>query len=286
LDNSYFYSESGTPPPLFVCVYSGISKSQGPMTTSDPEHVAIEFSIKKQAAYSNARKKYRPGKRFREVKCGSPGEVARVDVFYYTSEWLLGVYLSPHPGFSKVDMETVPAALERAGLSKDVWCEWTSKLKDANDGPRLPCSMKILSWFSCLFGVFCLLNPLILWLGCWINRRADRRWAKRLFDWQHDFNVVLEPLGIFCKTQSNCTVQKGTEKRSDGGTRETKTRIISRWITFAFTQEAIAKLEAEPHLSGEILSPGSCCFGSFANQTESECPCHPCNINEPVYEAG
>ncbi len=64
------------------------------MTTSDPEHVAIEVVIKKEPARpanSNTRTKDRPGKRFREVKCGS--EVARVDVFYYTSEWLVGFNL-------------------------------------------------------------------------------------------------------------------------------------------------------------------------------------------------
>ena len=66
--------------------------------------------------------------------------------------------------------------------------------------------------------------------------------------WQGEFNAdVLEPKGIFCMSQSNCSIRTETQES------ETSTTYpCFRWIAFAFGANAVQALKDEPHLFGHI----------------------------------
>lgn len=94
-------------------------------------------------------------------------------------------------------------------------------------------------------------------LPCFWRSRCVRRrheieaWDHELRAWQRDFNrEVLQPLGMFVKTQSRCDVMQDRNGRH---------RRIERWLAFSLTPDDSAVLESEPHLFGDIEGP--CCGG-------------------------
>lgn len=73
--------------------------------------------------------------------------------------------------------------------------------------------------------------------------------SDRLRQWQADFNQVLEPLHLFCKTHSSTTV--ALEEDLLAGV---MLRVVTaqRLISFAYTSEAIEQLKEQPHTQWSI----------------------------------
>ena len=90
------------------------------------------------------------------------------------------------------------------------------------------------------------------------NRALDAELRK----WQAEFNAeVLQPKGIFCMSQSNCSTTTETRVRVENGVPVPYTVVIYhcfRWIAFAFGANAVQALKDEPHLFGYIWE-GDCC---------------------------
>lgn len=151
------------------------------------------------------------------------GAVCRLNLLYWRTSPI---------GFAPMEVHVVPSELESRGLKREVWRFWTSQLASVNQDTYSR---------SCYFAALCMTG----FLGaCCVNAFTARSllaWNQRLLQWQDDFNKVLEPLGIFCKSQSEFTHK----------TDSFPAHPVSRWIAFAFTPEQIEALKAEPHQRGK-----------------------------------
>lgn len=109
---------------------------------------------------------------------------------------------------------------------------WTAKLARVN---RFTLTRSCYLTSLCVTGLvgFCLVNA--------VTTCSVKVWNCRLLAWQNEFNKVLEPLGIFCKSRSEHLIE---------GQESFIAPRIARWIAFALSPEEIESLKVEPHLSG------------------------------------
>jgi hypothetical protein len=189
------------------------------------------------------------------------GRVERLNVMYRPSTWFCG----RSPGMAGEDVYEVPYYLSKKGLSKAQWQEWTGKLREVNSHRSPIC---------CSFLVFILLVLSVVGLCflpflCRMGRRRVEQWDTALRQWQADFNQVLAPLGIYCKTQSRCVVRYVYVSNGQGGTTQ-RQKHVERWVSFALSSASATSLRYEPHILGNADNL-SCC-GGF---NEAELCCHP-----------
>ena len=184
------------------------------------------------------------------------GTTLRVNVLYTP----VGCF-DIHPGLSDEDIKQVPEQLAMKGLERSMWNHWVTrelmKVQELREppGPAILC---------CIFCFPCVLMSLPCIGGSLAKKNNDmlRKWDDAMRKWLCDLNSqVLEPYGIWAKTQSHCHL---VHKRD--GKKEKRTE---RWIAFAFTPEEIDKLKQEPHLTGHIEKGG--CGGPV----ESDFCMHP-----------
>lgn len=137
-------------------------------------------------------------------------------------------------GLSREVLQDVPDCLSSRGLSPTLWQNWTGRLVEIN---------RLLYPAGCCSDALqhCVLAPCFCVSG---KMDADRilAWDADLKQWQADFNAILEPLGIFMKTQS-----LGYKQRGGTGT---STKVLLRWLAFALTPKQIEELKNEPHVNG------------------------------------
>lgn len=160
------------------------------------------------------------------------GAVGRLNLLYWRT--------SP-TGFSELDVRNVPPELLQRGVTEEMWRRWMAKLADVN---------KHTFTRSCYFTSLCATGFLCFCLVNGITTCTLQAWNKRLLQWQQDVNQELEPLGILCKSQSECC---------ESQSRSPLVSSISRWISFALTPVAIKALRAEPHQRGKEEAGCVCC---------------------------
>lgn len=170
------------------------------------------------------------------------GSVLRYN-FVYRVEQLFGV----SPGLEKKLLDQVPEEIAKKGLQPHQWTEYTSQLRGINEienkwgfCPSLLCVILSIPTFFCC----CTL--------CKLYKEEILKWDQAFREWQAKFNMILEPLGMFVKSQSS-----GSEVHVNGQ----KVRHIHRWLAFALTPAQVEKLKSEPHLSGDIQNFQGCCDG-------------------------
>eukprot|EP00747_Dinoflagellata_sp_TGD_P180322 gnl/TRDRNA2_/TRDRNA2_32576_c0_seq1.p1 gnl/TRDRNA2_/TRDRNA2_32576_c0~~gnl/TRDRNA2_/TRDRNA2_32576_c0_seq1.p1 ORF type:complete len:247 (+),score=50.87 gnl/TRDRNA2_/TRDRNA2_32576_c0_seq1:49-789(+) len=179
------------------------------------------------------------------------GRVIRLNVLFNTGPGLFG----RSRFFSDKDCEDVPFYLKKKGLSMQQWQQACNELMQV-DPYQVP------------FIFFPLMIPVFLLIAlCWfclapLIKKKDLQKDKILREWQAKFNKVLEPLGIFCKTQSNCV-----ERISSKGDKD---RYIERWVAFSLDVEDAKRLKLEPHVQGKTEN-SSCCGGT----NEADLCMHP-----------
>lgn len=142
------------------------------------------------------------------------------------------------------DMENMPGALARQGITEEEWKKWRNILVGINKA-RLGMYKK-----KGAGSLFKALNPF-----AWFEDQSAIDWNKQLQQWQADFNAtVLIPRGVYCKTKSHSwssqqpVYKDGTEQVIDMQTE----RMYRREIHFAFTPDEQRSLKSEPHLTGEV----------------------------------
>jgi len=137
-------------------------------------------------------------------------------------------------GLTPEVLQHVPDCLASNGLSLPIWQDWTGRLVEIN---------RLLYPAGCFIDALkhCVLAPCFCVSG---KMDAGRIWAwdVALKQWQTDFNAILEPLGIFMKTQS-----LGYKERGGVGT---PSRVLRRWLAFALSPKQIEELKNEPHING------------------------------------
>lgn len=174
----------------------------------------------------------------------------RLSISYYIRGWT-----TTCDPFDDELMRNVPVKLAEKGVSQGEWTEFVQKLKAINATQHSACYE-----ISC--GILCL--PFYMMLPCIccpILRRDMMAFDTQLREWQSEFNTrVLEPKGIFCKTQSICFAYH--ESKPDGSTE--KRRFTERWISFALSAQEAALLREEPHVTGDIESWS--CLGGVNEQ--------------------
>lgn len=172
-------------------------------------------------------------------------------------------FCSTSAPFSANNMTTCPSQIKQAGVTDGEWNEWVEKLKDQVNALK-PARCGFKHWTQNVTVVLTLLlaGPLV----CAKRKTTFMAWDAAFREWQRDFNQqVLEPKGIFCKSQSMCWVRRGFRANT------TRThRRCHRWVAFAFGDDAIQRLKSLPHLEGNIENFG-CCNGI----DENECCMHP-----------
>uniref|UniRef100_A0A7S1VYT9 Uncharacterized protein n=1 Tax=Alexandrium catenella TaxID=2925 RepID=A0A7S1VYT9_ALECA len=179
------------------------------------------------------------------------GQILRYNLVYKVE-----ACFGPGDGLQKDHMFNVPEAMAKMGVQNSTWCKQTIALKDVN---------AIENSIGCCPGLTCILlwSPILLLTGCCCcylckHQAAKlRQWDAAFREWQANFNQILEPLGIFVKSQSMCYVTHGSKGE--------KQRHIHRWLAFALTPGQITKLKAEPHLFGDIEN-NTCCNGIDENE--------------------
>lgn len=143
----------------------------------------------------------------------------------------------------------VPSQLGQAGVSESEWAQWSQQLYTQvnmiKDPPCPGCAICIV----CSIGTLGLAVPFM----CAAGKTSVLKWDAAFRQWQADFNAqVLQPKGIFCKSQSLCWVTRGPKGE--------KQRHYHRWIAFAFGPDACMSLQNQPHLQGDI-EDHTCCNG-------------------------
>jgi len=160
------------------------------------------------------------------------------------------------------DVYEVPYYLAKKGLSKAQWQQWTRKLRAVNS-KRSPICCSVLFF---IFMIISIVGLLFIPVMCKRGKRVIEQWDSALRSWQTEFNQVLAPLGIFCKTQSRCRVTY--VYASDGSVQRRK--HIERWVSFALSSENAMSLHYEPHILG-VADNTTCCGGV----DEAQLCCHP-----------
>ncbi|EOD08918.1 hypothetical protein EMIHUDRAFT_124914 [Emiliania huxleyi CCMP1516] len=156
-------------------------------------------------------------------------------------------------------MNACPPQLRQAGVTDGEWAHWAGRLyKEVNLIKPQKCSFICWASLVVMLATLCLIAPLC----CAEHRKTIMAWDAAFRSWQAEFNAqVLQPKGIFCKSQSLCWVTRGPKGE--------KQRHYHRWIAFAFSADAVGNLMHQPHLMGDIES--GCCGGP----NEFECCMHP-----------
>jgi len=170
------------------------------------------------------------------------GSILRYN-FVYRVEHCFGA----SPGLEKKHLDQVPEEIAKKGLQPHQWTEYTSQLRGIN---------AIESSIGCCPVVLCCILTLpTLFCCCYLCKMHNAdvlKWDQAFREWQAKFNMILEPLGMFVKSQSMCYVTRGSKGE--------KQRHFHRWLAFALTPPQVEKLKAEPHLSGDIEDM-ECCGG-------------------------
>eukprot|EP01031_Cornospumella_fuschlensis_P043405 gene43405-53063_t len=180
----------------------------------------------------------------------SDNRLIRANLLFSAQNWCCGA------GHGVID-EIPEEFYTRYGLLKGEMEEW---LYDKPYAINKRYRSSVLSDFSCLLlelSFFCFLPCFCSW-----DKRYIEAWDAELRQWQKDLNEkVLEPKGYFAKTQSRCDE---TYRYVDDGRTETD-RHIERWVSIAFTPEAVAELKEEEHVIGATESWA--CIGGFDEAT-------------------
>jgi hypothetical protein len=178
------------------------------------------------------------------------GRLIRANLMFAAQNWCYGV----GPGIC----DDIPEEfVTQYGLDKEVLSQWLyNRPIQINKRYRASCVCETLGFLTQMT-FFCFLPCF-----CAGKKRTIGAWDKELREWQASFNSeVLEKKGFFCKTQSKCTFVY----RKDG-----RDKIIERWLSIAFTPEAVEALKAEFHILGDV--DDCSCLGGV---NESELCMHP-----------
>eukprot|EP00744_Colponema_vietnamica_P024120 GILI01035104.1.p1 GENE.GILI01035104.1~~GILI01035104.1.p1 ORF type:complete len:237 (+),score=56.36 GILI01035104.1:71-712(+) len=194
-----------------------------------------------------------------------------------TSDWILGpsrpastatrlilnVYPAAWCGSAQVlDEETlnVPPQVAARGLQDTIWRDYMTRFRDNMRSG----SLSIISIILLVCSVFGIPYLIYKW-------RAGNRFAA---SWQREFNTVLEPKGMFIKTQ------KTTVRINDDHEEHV------HWMALALTPEESAGLKQEDHvfwfdvLTGKSYEYHECCGWIGA------CVCCECCFSEKVPDVG
>jgi hypothetical protein len=173
-----------------------------------------------------------------------------------------GFCSSTEDPFENNDMMQVPEQLNKMGLGIVSWMSEIDKLKEV-------CRLRDGSCKECVGYSSVFLLPCFIPVFCQAQKTSIMKWNEALRRWQREFNEkTLTKLGMFCKTQSYCTVTRGGKTG--------RSRHFARWLAVALTPEAIEQLRSEPHVDGDVDPCGACnCCGC---PEEADCCVHPYNF--------
>ena len=180
------------------------------------------------------------------------GQVDRANLLYYNC----GCYTF-HQGYKSRELQRVLDALAQKGLDPGLVESWFThrKLLEAQRRTRKCCPDAFFGLATLLVPIFWCFIPYL----CREHARDVKEWDGWMREWQDDFNKeVLEPRGMFIKTQSRCVV-KITRDRNG---RQRRTRHIEKWFAITMTEEASSKLKSEAHIEGDT-QPVACCVSDL-----------------------
>jgi hypothetical protein len=153
--------------------------------------------------------------------------------------------------------DSIPDELFATGLDRKVATEYLHQgLTNANAPSNCCCAAMCVTSVVLFFWV-----PGILCACCAAGKREADDWNDRMLRWQNDFNSqVLQPRGMYCKTQSKCDAVYVYQSNGNGAGSTRKERYTERWIAFAMNPEEANLLYNEPHVFGD-LEDWTCCCG-------------------------
>eukprot|EP00657_Telonema_sp_P-1_P008116 TRINITY_DN28715_c0_g1_i1.p1 TRINITY_DN28715_c0_g1~~TRINITY_DN28715_c0_g1_i1.p1 ORF type:complete len:211 (-),score=47.28 TRINITY_DN28715_c0_g1_i1:138-770(-) len=129
------------------------------------------------------------------------------------------------PGMNDDDLDTPPASLEAAGLTRADWIRYMDKLQEVQAKTSSLCCLATACIFS--FGGS----------GCCCRVQASYQNALR--EWQDEFNnEVLSKINMFCKTQTHVYGYLASNGRGMH-----RNEIRSSWLAVAVGAEAIQALQ-------------------------------------------
>ena len=198
------------------------------------------------------------------IKGEANGEDVRFNMLYRTF-----ACFAPNTGFFDKQYGRLKDALAVKGVDPGLVDFWfRDRLADAQGKTQICCPRSL----ACAFPLVWFMLPLLMQL----ELKRVISWDQALRSWQEDFNrEVLEPKGMFLKTQSNCRMHR--IKQQNGSYRERK--YTARWFAIALTEEESEKLKSEPHITGHAghvaCSCIACCRGGSREVHERELCCHP-----------
>ena len=177
------------------------------------------------------------------------GEVVRINILFYD-----GGLKRIHEVVRPKDLETILVELQKKSLDRSVIQRWFSEEKlwevqQYRKKPPPPSNQDcVKDLFLCLILPFC---PCILCAPPPPGKQRAmfervKKWDDALRKWQADFNKeVLEPKGMFIKSQSKVRAHGGDEQKE-------------RWFFIALNNEEATKLKAEEHILGAAYPIGVC----------------------------
>ena len=156
-------------------------------------------------------------------------------------------------GLASSDYDRVPIELN-GKITSEEWEEVVKDLANINGGQKTTIMSLLLTPFY-LIGVV-LLFP--IYFMCSNQKEKVLARDANLRKWQNDFNTKFKSQGIFLKTRSHVMYTHD----SDGGSQ----KEMKFWIEIALNPDASTKLEAEPHLTGNVADHS--CGGTWVNDNE------------------
>ena len=189
-----------------------------------------------------------------KIQKNEQGEVVRINLAYYCS----GFKTVPKAVKDK-DLEKVLPELEKMNLDRSVIELWFSeKIGDVQQYGMTAYSNEASFILTCLFP--CVLIPKLFPASQRKEFERYKNWDDALRKWQADFNKeVLEPKGMFIKSQSKTRAHGGDEQKE-------------RWFSIALNNEEATKLKAEEHILGAAYPIGVCVSSGMH---EKDFCCHP-----------
>lgn len=90
----------------------------------------------------------------------------------------------------------------------------------------------------------------------------NKQYQIALGEWQDEFNDELDKIGMFCKTQTHIFGYMTYVSHGQNGGHVQRQEVRSSWLAIAVGPQAIAALQAQPHIIQSGVPGGNCRDGA------------------------